>query len=238
MKAAGRSDPGKIRNKNEDNYSIRQKPYPILAVADGMGGHAAGDVASSIVIDMVEKYEFPENNIDNNVMKDIVNLANKEVIKKGENNPEYQGMGTTLSVGAIVDQKLYYGHVGDSRIYLHRNESLQKISADDSLVAQMLESGEISKQEAFQHPRSNVLTQAIGLEENLDIETGNLELNSDDLLLFCTDGLTDMIPENKIETIISGLNKKQVEKVCEHLLENALAAGGSDNITIVAGWID
>lgn len=236
MKAAGRTDTGKMRNKNEDNFTIRKKPYPILAVADGMGGHKAGDVASKIVIDVVNDYDFSSEKLNVETMENMVKKANETVLQKGEENPNYRGMGTTLSAGAFLKDELFYGHVGDSRIYLHRDNNLTKISRDDSLVAKMVEEGKISEQEAFQHPRSNVLTQAIGLEENLEIETGVIKLIPEDLLLFCTDGLTDMIPESEIEATISGCAKENVEKICDLLLETALAAGGSDNITIVAGW--
>ncbi len=234
MKAAGRTDTGKVRNKNEDDYIIRKTPYPILAVADGMGGHKAGDVASSLVINVVNDYDFPENNLNEVIMEKLVTKANEKVLNKGNKKPKYQGMGTTLSVGAILHNTLYYGHVGDSRIYLHRNKNLRRISQDDSLVAQLREEGKITKKEAFHHPRSNVLTQAIGLEKSLNIEAEKIKLQSNDLLLFCTDGLTDMIPEETIETILSDFEKEMVEEICDYLLQKALAAGGTDNITLVA----
>ncbi len=233
METAGNTDRGKMRSKNEDDFLIREKPYCILAVADGMGGHSAGDVASSKVIETAEEYKFDSDYCSEEQMRELVECANEKVIKLGEEKPAYRGMGTTFSAGAVHKGTFYYGHVGDSRIYLHRDDELSKISRDHSLVARMIEEGRLTSEEAFQHPRSNVLTQAIGLESELDIDSGQLDMKKGDMLIFCTDGLTDMIREKEIEKIAS--EHHSPEKLCKTLLEAALQAGGRDNITVVTG---
>ncbi len=233
MKAAGRTDRGKIRQKNEDEFILREDPYPILAVADGMGGHKAGDVASAEVIETVKNYAFKPDFCSKSMMENLVIKANESVIKKGENNPAWRGMGTTLSAAAVYDNYLYYGHVGDSRIYLLREKELFQISRDHSLVGEMLDEGKISPEEAFNHPRGNVLTQAIGLEKNLDIDTGSKKLLESDAVLLCTDGLTDMLPESEICRILLRYRDEQPENACKDLIEAALNSGGKDNITAV-----
>jgi protein phosphatase len=146
------------------------------------------------------------------------------------------GMGTTFAAVIIKNNKLYYVNLGDSRIYLYnRNEeNLKKISKDHSLVADLLRQGKITEEEAFNHPKKNIVTQALGLDNDLDLDTGQLEISKADYILLCTDGLTDMIRKSKIEAVFK--KNKQSEKIAEELLAEALASGGLDNITlIVAG---
>ena len=233
METAGYTDRGKMRSKNEDDFLIREKPYCILAVADGMGGHSAGDVASSKVIETAEEYQFDSAHCSEEQMRELVESANEKVISLGEEKPAYRGMGTTFSAGAVHEGTFYYSHVGDSKIYLYRDNCLKKITRDHSLVARMIDEGRLTSEEAFQHPRSNVLTQAIGLESDIDIDSGHLDLKKGDMLILCTDGLTDMIREKEIEEIAS--ESSSPEKLCSTLLKAGLNAGGKDNITVVAG---
>ncbi|SDL37394.1 Stp1/IreP family PP2C-type Ser/Thr phosphatase [Halarsenatibacter silvermanii] len=237
MEVCGGTDKGLMRAKNEDNYLVQTDPLPLLAVADGMGGHQAGDVASETVIETINNFDLSVCEISPDHMKNLVERTNREVLKKGEENPQYSGMGTTLSCAAISEGKLYYGHVGDSRIYLYRDQELTRISSDHSLVAEMVEQGKISQKEAFQHPQSNVLTQAIGLGKNLDIDRGSVSLRKNDIILLCTDGLTDMVGEEDIADIILQAEEETSEKICDRLIQSALEAGGKDNITVIAAQI-
>ncbi|MBF8436809.1 Stp1/IreP family PP2C-type Ser/Thr phosphatase [Halanaerobiaceae bacterium Z-7014] len=231
--ARGITDRGNLRDKNEDSYLVRLNQNNILAVADGMGGHKGGEVASSTAIEMLDEINFDCNDEYNQYFQNIFSGINNRIIDKGLDDPTLKGMGTTLSVCLICNDKLYYGHVGDSRIYLYRNENLSKLSTDHSYVNQLVTKGKISKEEAFNHPKRNILTQAIGLERNLDLDTGMVELNSGDYILICSDGLSDMVREKEIELIISNLYP-EVDEINDKLLTDALAAGGSDNITFIS----
>ncbi|MGM0436827.1 MAG: Stp1/IreP family PP2C-type Ser/Thr phosphatase [Bacillota bacterium] len=230
------SSKGNVRKNNEDNYLLRKAPFPVIVVADGMGGHRAGDVASQMAVDLIKNYKF---NFEKNILdeiKDLVNMVNNKIIDKGEENPEYKGMGTTLSLALIHDKNVYIGHIGDSRIYLFRENKLKKITTDDSLVNELIENGRLNPNEAFDHPQKHILTQALGIDEEINIETNKIELQDDDLLLFCTDGLTDMIREGKIEEIIS--NHTDLNTLTQKLGKKALENGGSDNITLITGIIN
>lgn len=230
------SSKGNVRENNEDNYLLRKDPCPVIVVADGMGGHRAGDVASQMAVDFIKEYDF---NLDKDILNEINNLItmiNKNIIKKGEDTPEYKGMGTTLSLALIYDEKIYIGHIGDSRIYLFRENELKKITTDDSLVNELIESGRINPNEAFDHPQKHILTQALGIDKDINIETNEIKLKENDLLLFCTDGLTDMIREENIEEIIS--NHSDLNTITQKLGKKALENGGSDNITLITGIIN
>ena len=230
------SSKGNVRQNNEDNYLVRKEPCPVIVVADGMGGHKAGDVASQMAVDLIKEYDFDLNEDILKELEKLINIINDKIIKKGEDNIKYKGMGTTLSLALIYNHKIYIGHIGDSRIYLFRNDKLKKITTDDSLVNELIKNGRLKPSEAFDHPKKHILTQALGIDKNIHIETNKLDLENNDLLLFCTDGLTDMIREEKIEEIISGHVK--LDTITKKLGKKALENGGSDNITLVTGIIN
>ncbi len=225
---------GNMREKNEDNYLVDiNETRAVIVVADGMGGHRAGEVASETVIEHIKSKNFSEeSNIFNKINKTI-NEASKKLIKMGESNIRYYQMGTTLSLGLIINNYLYIGHVGDSRIYLFRDNILDLLTKDHSLVNKLLEKNDIKEEEAFNHPQKHILTQALGLDLNLKIFNKEVNLRPDDILLFCTDGLTDMIRNKDIEKIIQKYKDENVDKLCQKLGEIALNNGGHDNITII-----
>lgn len=228
------SDKGNKRSLNEDNYFINED-INFLMVADGMGGHAAGEVASQTAVSAAADFNFDLSDPLSSLSQ-LTFKINQEIINKSQQNPDYMGMGTTFAAVIIKNNKLYYVNLGDSRIYLYnRNEeNLKKISKDHSLVADLLRQGKITEEEAFNHPKKNIVTQALGLDNDLDLDTGQLEISKADYILLCTDGLTDMIRKSKIEAVFK--KNKQSEKIAEELLAEALASGGLDNITlIVAG---
>lgn len=222
---------GKVRSDNEDSYLVMMEPYPLIAVADGMGGHQAGEVASKLAVKFLEKYKFNYNDQLTNKVKLAITEANKLIYIKGENNVDYQGMGTTLSMGIIYNMTLYYGHVGDSRIYLYRNNNFQQLSKDHSLVNELLEKNKISSSEVFDHPQKNVITQALGTSLDLNIETGKINLKKDDRLLFCTDGLHDMLRFNEIKEMFNTFS--DIDKLSDELGQQAMNKGGNDNITLI-----
>lgn len=235
MRFKALSDKGKKRSTNEDNYFVN-KDINFFMVADGMGGHAAGEVASQTAVDSTVNFDFDLSDPLAS-LKTLTLKINQEIIKKSQQKTDYQGMGTTFAAVIIKDHRLYYVNLGDSRIYLYNksDQSLRKISQDHSLVADLLRKGRITKEEAFNHPKKNIVTQALGLEDNLDLDKGQLEISADDYILLCTDGLTDMIREEKIEDIFN--ENMNLEKAADELLQGALASGGLDNITlIVAGF--
>ncbi len=225
------SDKGNIRKSNEDNYYIDQDKA-FFMVADGMGGHAAGEVASQIAADVSSDYDF---NLESPVetMENLINQANQEIISESREKSHQRGMGTTFSSVIIEKQVLYYANLGDSRIYVFDSseEKLQKISKDHSLVGQLLRDGKITEEEAFKHPKKNIVTQALGLDREIDIDSGLYNLGSDDLILLCTDGLSDLIRKEDMQNII--INNDNIEKMADELLEKALANGGTDNITFI-----
>ncbi|MFW5998695.1 MAG: Stp1/IreP family PP2C-type Ser/Thr phosphatase [Bacillota bacterium] len=231
-------DKGIERNNNEDNYIIHNnsRDYTLIAVADGMGGHNAGEIASKTAIDCIDEYKF---DLDNNIIQEIEQLilkANRKILKLSNENIDLKGMGTTLSLGLIYDNILYFGHIGDSRIYYFRQQNLGQLTTDHTFVNELIQQNKIKKEEAFNHPKSHLLTQALGIEYNITIDTGTFELDKDDLLLFCTDGITDMIQRENIEKIIRE-NNLNVNNLTEILGKTALKNGGKDNLTLVAGII-
>jgi len=225
------SDKGNKRRTNEDNYFIKEE-INFFMVADGMGGHAAGEVASQTAANSASDFNFDLSSPLEGLSQ-LTYKINQEIINKSQQNPEYNGMGTTFAAVIIQKNKLYYVNLGDSRIYLYnrKEESLRKISEDHSLVAELLRKGEINEDEAFNHPKKNIVTQALGLDNDLDLDKGEISISSNELLLLCTDGLTDMIRENEIEAVFKETPK--AEKIAEQLLKKSLSSGGLDNVTLI-----
>jgi len=235
MRFKALTDKGNKRSLNEDNFFINED-INFLMVADGMGGHAAGEVASQTAVNSAADFDFDLSDPLLS-LRQLTFKINQEIINKSQQNPDYMGMGTTFAAVIIQNNKLYYVNLGDSRIYLYnrKEETLKKISEDHSLVADLLRKGKINEEEAFNHPKKNIVTQALGLDDELDLDTGQFEISKDDYILLCTDGLTDMIRKNKIEAVFR--EYYEAEKITEQLLAEALASGGLDNITVlVAGF--
>lgn len=231
MRFKALSDKGKKRSANEDNFFIKEE-LKFFMVADGMGGHAAGEVASQTAVDFAADFSFdlvaPLESLSS-----LIYQINQEIIDKSQQNQEYSGMGTTFAAVIVKSDTLYYINLGDSRIYLYnkQEQNLRKISKDHSLVADLLRQGKITEEEAFNHPKKNIVTQALGLDNDLELDKGQLKLSPDDYLLLCTDGLTDMIRKNKIEEVFNKNNDP--EEIAEKLLQAALNSGGYDNITLI-----
>ncbi len=229
------TDKGKVRENNEDSFLANLDPFPIFAVADGMGGHRAGEVASKIAIDYIRDYDFYNKKDLLMEIESLITEINSEIYIKGKKHQDYSGMGTTLSLGLINNLELYIGHIGDSRIYLFRNGQLEQITTDHSLVNKLLQKEQITRDEAFNHPQRHILTQSLGTDIDVKVEVRKVPLVSGDILLFCTDGLSDMIRFQELEKII--LENNDLAELSTRLGEKAMKNGGSDNITLIVSEV-
>ena len=223
------TDVGRVREVNEDSFTvIAPETY---VVADGMGGHAAGEVASRILVDTAkELLDRPEVFYSELVLKKAVLRANDAILSQASEVPEYAGMGTTATLFHREGEQGIWAHVGDSRIYLLRGQELCQITRDHSLVEDLVENGSITREEARNHPRKNILTRAVGAEENLLVDTGSLRLQNGDRLLLCSDGLTNMVTDAQIQEILQDGHPMDKAAV---LVQKALEAGGTYNITAI-----
>lgn len=238
MKTAYRTDVGRIRTVNEDSAAVEGSAdgLTIAVLADGMGGHQAGDIASRTTIEiMMEELRRLRAEMDpaewEAAVVAAVERANAEIYGRSAQYPEYAGMGTTV-VAAIADcRRLTIAHIGDSRAYMLRGEQLTQLTDDHSLVNELVKSGEISAEEASVHPRRNVLTRALGTEERALADIRHMEWQTGDTVLLCTDGLTNLLAAPEIIHTLQ--SRSALQDKAEELVEKALQAGGEDNVTVV-----
>ena len=238
METFAKSDIGKVREINQDNYyiSTQNDDVNLFIVADGMGGYKGGEIASKLAVDSSKRYilsNFEETMKDKDeimeLIRNAIDYANMEIYKKSKEIDDYNGMGTTIDICLIYLGKLYIGHVGDSRVYRLRKEFFRRLTVDHSYVEQLVKQGNITREEAYNHPKKNMLTKALGCTSFVDPDVMVKGLQKDDILLMCTDGLTNMIKEEQIYKII----KDSPETACENLIKIANEHGGLDNITAV-----
>lgn len=234
------TDKGKVRKNNQDSYFVSDNmDLPLFIVADGMGGHKAGEVASNMAVEIVKNFflekksELEKDKIDIfKFIRSAIEKANTTIYKKSIENDEFYGMGTTITMAYIFEGKLYIGHVGDSRAYLLRDNKFIQLTEDHSLVAEMVKKGSISEKEAECHPQRNVITRAIGTDKEVITDIIVENIHKDDILLLCTDGLTNMMNDNEIKEIL--VNKMNLQKNCNSLVKKANKLGGIDNVTVIA----
>jgi protein phosphatase len=218
------TDIGQVREGNEDSFLIVE---PLYAVADGMGGHRGGEVASSLALETVQgMFERREGSLAEQVAE-----ANRAVFDRSQSDRKVSGMGTTLTAAQVEGNRVHLVHVGDSRAYLLHGAELTQITEDHTLVHRMVMEGEISEEEAETHPHRSILTRALGVDRNIQVDEGDLEVASGDRLLLCTDGLTGMVAEGQIREIL--LETVDPQEAVEKLVRGANSAGGIDNITAV-----
>lgn len=238
MEAFANSDIGKVRDMNQDSYYISDKDDKIklYIVADGMGGYKGGEIASKLAIESSKNYII--NNFDQTkkerdqiieLIKNAIEYANMVVYEKSKEVPELAGMGTTIDVCLIYSNRIYIGHIGDSRVYRLRKDFFRKLTVDDSYVEQLVKEGNITKEEAYNHPKKNMLTKALGCTAFVEPTVLVKGFMKGDILLMCTDGLTNMLKEDKICEII----KQNSEQASKELVKKANEQGGYDNITAV-----
>jgi PPM family protein phosphatase len=222
--AAAATDIGLVREGNEDSYLTEE---PLFAVADGMGGHRGGEVASQLAVETLEKL-FRQGAGE---LPDQVQEANRVVFERSVLDRKVAGMGTTLTAALVQDDRVRLAHVGDSRAYLLRDGELGLLTEDHTLVHRMVSEGEISKEEAQSHPQRSVLTRAIGVDTVVDVDDETLQVRPSDRLLLCTDGLTSMVSEDEIEEVLRSVPDAQ--EAAQRLVRMANEAGGMDNTTVL-----
>ena len=227
---AGGTDVGLVRSDNEDAYLVNP---PLLAVADGLGGHLAGEVASSIAVETLLA-DAPRS-ADAKALARAVRTANAAVIEAADSGRGRFGMGTTLTAAMIDGTRIVLAHVGDSRAYLLHFGALAQVTHDHSMVADMVRNGTLTAEESRVHPNRSVITRALGSDPNLLVDTYEIEAAPGDRLLLCSDGLTGMVDDPEIERILS--TATSAEEAVDRLIEGARDAGGQDNITVVVAEI-
>ena len=233
MKVVSATNVGNYRKNNEDSYYVNESKN-LYVLADGMGGHLAGERASKMATEIIGQ-DFAKDrevkSIDDaiEILSSSIRDANKKIFESSQENEDYRGMGTTLSSGLILGDVLIYSNIGDSRIY-RINEEMEQITQDDSFVNYLIEIGEITEEEAKNHPKKNVLTKAMGTTSDIEVIVNTLDIKDKDVFLFCSDGLTNMVSDEEIFKIVK---ENTPEEARDMLLDLALKNGGMDNITFI-----
>jgi protein phosphatase len=229
------TDVGRTRVVNQDYVFSCLEPVGnlpnLFIVADGMGGHQAGDFASSYSVKkFLESVSLSLQRNPHKIFADAIRYANRELIEKSKSNPELKGMGTTLVALTIVDDKAYVANVGDSRLYL-MEDSLMQITVDHSLVQEMIKIGELTKEDARLHPDKNIITRAVGAGRDINADYFEFTITKDSILLMCSDGLSNMVADDQIAVLLKSADAP--EKVGKKLVETANRNGGKDNIAVI-----
>jgi protein phosphatase len=249
LEVYGATDPGCVRANNEDNFTVDPE-LGLLVVADGMGGHNSGEVASDIAISTIRDFArrmiggaksmLPEGGSPGltprgRQLEYFVKTANTMIYEKGRAFPKDAGMGTTV-VAALVDAKsLTVAHVGDSRLYLWRRGGLEQLTADHSLVGEQVRRGQISAEQAARSNLQNILTRALGAEGDVQVDVGEHPLLPGDVVLLATDGLSKMVPDDEVAKVIEA--EADPQAITDALIEKARAAGGVDNVTVIVARV-
>ncbi len=230
------TDPGKVRSHNEDSVTIisNDKKEFILAIADGMGGHKAGEVASSIAIEQIKENFYKLESLGKKEdaiewLRNIVKIINKKIFEYAKDNPESKGLGTTLVIAIRTEDYILYGNIGDSSGYVIKNNTLHKVTKDHTYVGMLLNTGKLSEESAKNHPGKNLLTRALGANDPIEIDIFDIDTSVKGLFL-CSDGLTNMLTEEQIEKILN--SNLPIEETVVKLIRKANSRGGTDNISI------
>lgn len=227
VRAGVRTDIGRARQRNEDAYLMEE---PLFAVADGMGGHRGGNVASALALETIRQAEDGGRGAEqSHSLVESIRRANHRVLEQGDSDRNLRGMGTTLTALFAEAERAHLAHVGDSRAYLLRDGSLQQLTEDHTLVQRMVREGKLTPEEAAHHPQRSILTRALGVEGDVEVDELTLDLHPGDRVLLCTDGLTTMLDLDRIKEILEASEDPQA--ACDALVEEANSAGGEDNIT-------
>ncbi|MES1248604.1 MAG: Stp1/IreP family PP2C-type Ser/Thr phosphatase [Actinomycetota bacterium] len=223
------SDTGRKRRHNEDSYVVAP---PLFAVADGMGGAQAGEVASKLAAAALEESD-PGSLSGPDKLVSLIQEANRRVFERASSDPATSGMGTTMTVALVEGQQVTIGHVGDSRAYLVRDGKLEQLTEDHSLVNELLKSGKLSREEAEIHPQRSVITRAVGTDPDVDVDAFVVDASTGDIFLLCSDGLTDMVGDDDILDVVAK-TPDDLDRVTKSLVAAANRSGGEDNITVIA----
>ncbi len=239
MKIVAKTDIGLIRDSNQDSYAAGELPGAVAwaVVCDGMGGAAGGNLASSTAVKIISDRitslyrEGMSASSIRNMFESAIAAANISVYDMSKANLELEGMGTTVVVTIVVDNTVYVAHAGDSRAYTFSEKSLNQLTKDHSIVQEMVDYGKLTPDEALNDPRKNIITRALGVDADLRIDFNIVDINDDDILLLCTDGLTNYVDNDMICEIIG---EGEFDDYAEKLVKRANDNGGGDNITVVA----
>ncbi|MDE6723625.1 MAG: Stp1/IreP family PP2C-type Ser/Thr phosphatase [Eubacterium sp.] len=238
MKIVAKTDKGIVRSSNQDAYAVGEFPDEVAwaIVCDGMGGHAGGNIASALAVKVVSdkiNASYRENMRDSsirNMLDSALTAANMEVYDMAEADPELRGMGTTVVCAIVKNGYAFIAHAGDSRAYIYDGE-LKQITTDHSYVQTLVDIGKITKEEAEHHPNKNKITRAIGAEKMIDIDFDEVELHDEDVLILCTDGLSNYVSSDEM---ISEVQDGKYYAFADRLVKKANNNGGGDNVTVVA----
>ena len=222
------SDVGRVREANEDSYLVAE---PLFVVADGMGGHIAGDVASSTAVKVIEGGSSQLSSEDPATLTKIISDANAAIWDKAQSDPALRGMGTTCTLVLVDEDRVHIAHVGDSRAYRLREGQLEQLTEDHTLVGRMVQEGRLSVEEAQHHPQRSIITRALGVDEDVQVDLDTVELSAGDRLLICSDGLSSMVEDDQIRDVLA--RETDPQKAADGLVQLANEAGGDDNITVV-----
>src|SRR5437764_9729761 len=223
VEKAGLTDVGRQRQGNEDSYL--EQP-PLFAVADGMGGARAGEVASKIAVEMLAE-SAPTDGSPERHLAEVTKEANREIYEKAQADSDLAGMGTTLTAALVTGREVAIGHVGDSRLYRLRNGELERLTQDHSLVEEFVRQGKLTPEEAEVHPQRSIITRALGPEAEVEVDTFTYPGRGGDVYLICSDGLTGMVSEGEVAEILN--ERESLEDAAEKLIAAANENGGKDN---------
>jgi PPM family protein phosphatase len=226
--SAGRTHPGKVRRRNEDSYVLDP---PLFAVADGMGGAQAGEVASRLTAAAFREYHEADALPPDERIQSIIQEANRRIYERARADSDASGMGTTVTAALLTGGRVTLGHVGDSRAYRIRDGELEQLTEDHSLVADLMRSGRLTPEEAEAHPQRSVITRALGTDPNVDVDTMAIEAEPGDVFLLCSDGLTTMVGDEDILGILAAA--PTLADAAKELVRAANTGGGEDNVTVV-----
>jgi serine/threonine protein phosphatase PrpC len=227
VEEAALTDVGRQRHANEDAYYDSE---PFFAIADGMGGARAGEVAARIAVEEFDQ-DRDEDAAPEAQLERIARAANRKIHELSQEDESHSGMGTTLTAVRVGEQEVTIGHVGDSRIYLLRDGELERLTSDHSLVEQLVREGKLTPEQAEVHPQRSIITRALGPEPEVEVETLTYPARDGDVYLLCSDGLTSMVPEEEVAAILR--RRSSLEQAARELVDAANRAGGRDNITVI-----
>ncbi|MBY0757911.1 MULTISPECIES: Stp1/IreP family PP2C-type Ser/Thr phosphatase [Sellimonas] len=235
MKTFSMTDIGRRREINQDYVFATDQPIGnlpnLLVVADGMGGHRAGDFASKYTVEVLEKeVRNSKETHPEAIIGSAIQTANEKLIQEAESDSRLEGMGTTLVAATIMDRTLYFANVGDSRLYLI-NKEIRQLSRDHSMVEEMVRLGGLTEEEAKHHPDKNIITRAIGVKKRVEPDFFEYRLKGGDIILMCSDGLTNMVDDDEIFQIVK--SSRDIVEAVENLIQRANENGGADNIGVI-----
>ena len=238
MRIVAKTDKGHVRDSNQDAYAVGEFSDEVVwaVVCDGMGGAAGGNIASALAVKVISdkiNVSYREQMRDSsikNMLDSALNAANVEVFDMSESKHELKGMGTTVVCAIVKDGQAYIAHAGDSRAYILKNGKIFQITTDHSIVQDLLDKGKITSEQALNHPNKNIITRAVGVDKNIEIDFDQIDLDDDTTLLLCTDGLSNYVSDSEILELTSD---KKHDACADRLVNKANENGGGDNITVV-----